>query len=234
MTPRPASPGQPVTASLTRRIIISRALELMDRDGYAAFSMPRLGELLGVRTPSLYHHFKDRDDLMSEIAKQVVRQTDMPGVDESDHWSEHYVALSVNFRRAVLEHRNTAPVLLQFLPRDTMTRLYEITAERLTHVPSIPLRYHVLVLDGLEKLSLGTALIEAMSSRATAEAPFPHLNPETQPHLVEAVAQSAFQGEELFVETVRAFLRGVEAQARAEAEAVAGRRPKRPRLRSAT
>src|SRR5882762_6793046 len=116
---------------LNRRIIVDTALEMMDRDGYTAFSMPRLGDELGVRTPSLYHHFRDRADIMAEVARTVVLKTRLPTWRADAHWTEYFVELAVNFRRSILAHRNTAPVLLQFLPRDVLLPLYEKGAVQL-------------------------------------------------------------------------------------------------------
>lgn len=194
---------------LNRRIIVDTALEMMDRDGYAAFSMPRLGDELGVRTPSLYHHFRDRADIMAEVARTVVLKTPMPVRRPGAPWIEYFVELSVNFRRAILAHRNTAPVLLQFLPRDVLVALYENGAVQLAEHTDIPRSVHVLFLDGLEKLVIGAALIEAVHPEVARTVPFPEVDPLEQPALSAAVEANVLDAEQLFVQTVRAFLNGV-------------------------
>jgi len=197
---------------LNRRIIADTALEMMDRDGYAAFSMPRLGDELGVRTPSLYHHFRDRADILAEVARTVVLKTEVPEQRPDEPWTEYFVELSVNFRRAILRHRNTAPVLLQFLPRDVLLARYEIAAAQLAQQPEVLPSQHVLFMDGLEKLTLGSALVEAVGP-STRTTPFPTATPDAQPLLTAAVRANELDSEQLFVETVRAFLAGVAAAA---------------------
>lgn len=194
---------------LNRRIIVDTALEMMDRDGYAAFSMPRLGDELGVRTPSLYHHFRDRADIMAEVARTVVLKARLPTRRPGAHWTEYFLELAVNFRRAILAHRNTAPVLLQFLPRDVLVPLYENGAVQLTEHTAIPRSAHVLFLDGLEKLIIGAVLIEAIGPVGSRAEPFAGVDPVEQPTLAAAVRANELDAEQLFVRTVRAFLDGV-------------------------
>lgn len=173
---------------LTRRIIADTALRMMDRDGYAAFSLPRLGDELGVRTPSLYHHFRDRADILAEVARTVVLRAELPQHRPGDPWTEYFVRLSVNFRRTILRHHNAAPVLLEFLPRDVLLARYEIATAQLAHHAEVPASQYPVVMDGLEKLTLGSALVEASGPGVRSDEP---------------------DSEQLFVGTVQAFLAGV-------------------------
>jgi TetR/AcrR family tetracycline transcriptional repressor len=193
---------------LTRRIIVRTAIELIDRDGYPAFSMPRLGDELGIRTPSLYHHFKDRAELLAEVARTVVRETEIPARRADAEWMEYFIALSVDFRRTLLRHPNTTPVLLQFLPRDVLTSRYEHSAAILAETTNLPLSSHILVLDGLERLVLGNALVESAVAGGDQN-PFPNLDPARQPRLAAAAAANELDAEQRFVASVQAFLTGV-------------------------
>ncbi|GAA5156136.1 hypothetical protein GCM10023321_31220 [Pseudonocardia eucalypti] len=193
-------------------MIVDTALQLMDTDGYAAFSMPKLGDVLGIRTPSLYHHFRDRAEIMAEVARRVVRETQLPERRSGDHWTEYFVELSTNFRATILRHRNAAPVLVQFLPRDIMTSLYETAAVLLNEVAELPKSQHVLIIDGLERLTIGSALVESSlesgAAPGSARSAFPNVDAERQPHLAEAVRSNERDAEQLFIASVRAFLAG--------------------------
>ena len=193
-------------------MIVDTALQLMDTDGYAAFSMPKLGDVLGIRTPSLYHHFRDRAEIMAEVARRVVRETQLPERRPGDHWTEYFVELSTNFRATILRHRNAAPVLVQFLPRDIMTSLYETAAVLLNEVTELPKSQHVLIIDGLERLTIGSALVESSlesgAAPGAARSAFPNVDAERQPQLAEAVRSNERDAEQLFIASVRAFLAG--------------------------
>ena len=44
------------------------------------------------------------------------------------------MGISLAFRRAVLSHRNAAPILLEFMPRDLLVRNYEIGVQILAEL----------------------------------------------------------------------------------------------------
>jgi AcrR family transcriptional regulator len=180
----------------------------MDRDGFAGFSLPRLGDELGVRTPSLYYHFRDRAELLAAVAREIVRQTDLPELPSNGHWEQWFVELSVNFRRAALRHPKAAPVLLQFLPRDVMTDLYENAAVLLTRSADLDRSRYVLLLDGLEKLTIGTIVVEALRDTHAPDA-FGGVDPDAHPRLAEATTDNPWDAEELFRRAVESFVRGV-------------------------
>jgi hypothetical protein len=75
---------------------------------------------------------------------------------------------------------------VQFLPRDILTARYEDAAELLSGVAGLPTAAHVLILDGLEKLTIGTALIESSSPLRPRQALFTNLDAGRYPHLTAA------------------------------------------------
>ncbi|WP_019875197.1 TetR family transcriptional regulator [Sporichthya polymorpha] len=205
-----ARPSQPL---LTRESVVAAALRIIDAEGLTACSTPRLAREFGVRAPSLYHHFADRADIMAEVARLVVRQTPFPKERDPEKWMDWFVEQAVNFRRTILKHPNVAPILLEFLPRDQLSVLYDSAAELMTEA-GVPVEVHALVLDGLETLTVGAALITATKGAENRSTPFPALNPATDTNLARAVAANPWNTtEELFAEVVRAMLRGAMVQA---------------------
>jgi AcrR family transcriptional regulator len=198
-------PSQPL---LSRKSVVAAALRIIDNEGLAACSTPRLAREFGVRAPSLYHHFTDRADIMAEVARLVVRETPFPRERVPERWMDWFVEQAVNFRRTILRHPNVAPILLEFLPRDQLSALYDSAAELLTEA-QVPIEVHALILDGLETLTVGAALITATKTPGKRTTPFPSVNPRTDRALAAAVKENPWQtSEELFAEVVRAMLRG--------------------------
>lgn len=76
--------GGDVKQPLTRGRILNAALDLADRDGAGAVTMRRVARALGVEAMSLYHHIRDREDLLDGLAETMVRTglpAPPPGLD---------------------------------------------------------------------------------------------------------------------------------------------------------
>ena len=196
--------------------VVAASLRIVDREGLDAFSLPRLARELNVQAPSLYHHFQDRAYILRTVARAIVLATRLPDPAACTTWVDWFVAISTAFRKAVLSHRNAAPILLEFMPRDLLIRNYELGVEILAEI-GVPLDRRILVIDGLDTLTLGASLAEAAKSPARAGQVFGHVEAETEPMLAEALAANTRTAEELFADSIRSFLRGAVPDVPAEA-----------------
>ncbi len=206
LVPRPSSP------LLTRERIVVTALAVIDAEGLPAFSLPRLARELGVRAPSLYHHVADKAEILGAVARAVLLEAPFPPRRSNAVWTEWFVEVSLGVRRTILRHAHAAPLLLEFTPREVLTPTYEIGAELLEEA-GVPRSAHLLVLDGLDQLVLGSSVMEAIRPRERRERRLRDVVAEDTPLLARAVAGDARTSEQLFAETVRSFLRGAVADA---------------------
>jgi len=58
---------------LTRPIIVSQALELLNEAGLEELSLRKVAARLGVKAPSLYWHIADKDDLRAAMGERLLR-----------------------------------------------------------------------------------------------------------------------------------------------------------------
>jgi AcrR family transcriptional regulator len=198
---RPASP------LISHDAVVEASLRIIDDEGLDAFTLPRLARDLNVAAPSLYHHFADRADILRTVARAIVLETRLPDPATCASWVDWFVGISLAFRRAVLSHRNAAPVLLQFMPRDLLVRNYEIGVQVLAQL-GVPPGQRIGVIDGLDTLTLGASLAAAAKSPAQAGQVFPSADPDTAPMLAQEIAGNRRTAEELFADSVRSFLAG--------------------------
>lgn len=198
-------PSQPL---ISRVSVVAASIEIIDTEGLEAFSLPKLAKHLGVRAPSLYHHFADKSEILAAVARQIAGAGPIPRRRPGPDWPEFFVTLALNLRRSILRHRNAAPILLQYLPRDLLISTYEESAQFLAD-SGVPAHLHVQILDGMERITLGAALAEAMRPPSTRTTIFPHVDPESQPVLSRALAENTLTSKQLFEEMVRSFLHGV-------------------------
>ncbi|WP_217554865.1 TetR/AcrR family transcriptional regulator [Streptomyces sp. GbtcB6] len=105
-----ARPRKPLLS--TDRIVLA-ARELVDAEGLAAVSTRRLAAELGVSGPSLYNHFRTKDEILEAVADSVSAQVDL-SMFENGHDRDWRTALhdwAVSYRRALRDHPNIVPVL---------------------------------------------------------------------------------------------------------------------------
>jgi AcrR family transcriptional regulator len=101
--PAPAGPSRPPRGSLTPERIVDESMALLDRDGVAGFSLPKLGRALRVDPTAVYRHFVSKDDLVLAIADRLIGEA-MEGLEPSDCWVDTLVDVATRLRRTYLTH----------------------------------------------------------------------------------------------------------------------------------
>lgn len=200
--------ARPSTPLISRQATIAAALSIIDDEGLDALSLPRLARELNVKAPSFYHHFASKDEILAGVAESIVAETVFPTESAASDWVEWITQLCLNFRTAVLRHRNAAPILMRFLPRDSLVDRYESAAARLVEF-GVPTDLHVQILDGLEKLALGTTIAEAVQPPTRAPVRFRAADPERHPVLTAAGAANRLTQRQTFERAIRSYLLGV-------------------------
>lgn len=199
--------GRPEKPLISRERAARAALDVIDVQGLNALSLEQVARQIGVRAPSLYHHFKDKSELLSEVALCILQDIEAPFVDP-DRWEDTLVGLCVAARRTILLHPNAAPLLLEFFPRRIFLQAYDFW----TSLCPYPPEFQMVILEGSEKLTFGSALFAA-ASRSRGIAAMPEFSASEFPHLAGAVRANVHDDEGLFVETLRTFIAGIAAKA---------------------
>lgn len=124
-----SSPDRP--SRLNREDVLCAALALLNEVGIDALSTRRLAERLGVQSPTLYWHFKNKAALLDAMSEAIVlahqpQAEPAPG----QPWQDWLMSSGRNFRRALLAYRDgarlhagTRPGLPQFASMEARLRL---------------------------------------------------------------------------------------------------------------
>jgi TetR/AcrR family tetracycline transcriptional repressor len=94
---------------LDRKKVVRAALRLLDKVGLDGLTLRRLASELGVQAPALYWHFKNKQELLDEMATRVLVDSiaDMlPG--EQGDWPQWAMSFGKEMRRMLLRHRDGA------------------------------------------------------------------------------------------------------------------------------
>lgn len=188
----------------TRRVIAEQALAIIHQEGLAALSMERLASSLGIRGPSLYHHYADKSEILTEVARLVVLATPLVPEPEPAAWREWQVQQSLGYRRSILAYPNTAPLLLGYRTRELFPDQYERVSSVLVRA-GVPYRYHLVVFETTDRFTFASAMYAARTESAEPEF-FPRLDAEATPTLAEAVDVNPWNPEQIFTQALRHFL----------------------------
>lgn len=103
-----ARPRKPL---LSTDRIVAVAGELIDAEGLAALSTRRLAAELGVSGPSLYNHFRTKDEILEAVADSVSARVDLSVFEDGRDWRTALHEWAVSYRAALRDHPNIVPVL---------------------------------------------------------------------------------------------------------------------------
>lgn len=198
--------GRPSTPLISKIKATQAALHVINTQGLEALSLGEVAKRLNVKAPSLYHHFHNKAELLTEVARSILRQI-RPTRNDDATWEESFVELCVATRRTILRHANAAPLLLQYFPRSLLLSAYDFWTAKCPY----PKEFQMVVLDGAEKLTFGSSLYGAAAKSRDIDA-MPVFDKTRLPALAAAIEHNAFTEEELFIEEVKVFLAGLKAR----------------------
>ncbi len=106
----------PRQAIISRDAILGATLTLADERGLDAVSMRAVAARLGVTPMALYHHVRDKDDLLDGLVERLVTELELP--DASLAPEERLRELANGMRTVAARHPDT---FLMFLRRPVAT-----------------------------------------------------------------------------------------------------------------
>lgn len=109
---------------MNRETVVAEALALLDEVGLDAVSTRRLATRLDVEQPSLYWHFRKKEDLLSAMAEAAMAPHATAQLPEpSDDWREWFLENSRSFRRTLLIRRDGARLHAGLVPGADLDRI---------------------------------------------------------------------------------------------------------------
>lgn len=182
--------------SLERATMIRVALALLDEVGLDGLSMRRLAERLGVQNPALYWHFKNKQELLNEMARMMLADAftgiNPPATNEG--WAEWLAEVAERFRLTLLTHRDGARVIATAdLAESALLTTQELALHVLT-AAGFDLRTALVSVVAIFDYTLGATFEEqtdpdhpTMNSLTALRSRLLSLDPVRFPHLVAAL-----------------------------------------------
>jgi TetR/AcrR family tetracycline transcriptional repressor len=163
---------------LDRKTILQHAFAQLNASGMESLTLRRLAARLNVQAPALYWHFKNKQELLDEMATQVFREAihDGPAMDSDQPWQEWAIAYGIGLRKTLLRYREGARIFSgTYLTDVSLYAALEASLRKLTGT-GFTLRQSVTAMATLYSYTIGFVIEEQ------AVHPFPK---QAGPHAIQ-------------------------------------------------
>lgn len=156
------SVGRPAAPVYTRQDVIRIALKIIDEQGPDNVSMRRIGRELGVTAASLYHYFKNKEEILVSVVRHLLHDVTVPEGEFS--WQEHVIRSTLAYREAVAKHPNAVPLLLTRSWREFGLNVVDKSIRKLDEA-GVPAELHLVIMRASEMLGLASVLFDKHSNK---------------------------------------------------------------------
>lgn len=155
---------------LDRQSILQQAFVSLNDAGLEKLTLRRLAAGLGVQAPAIYWHFRNKQDLLDEMATQVMHGLagQIPFLEDVDGWQDWCFEFGARLRRTLLSYRDGARMFSgTYLTDATLYAAMERNLETLVRT-GFSLRQSVVALTSLYSYTVGF-VIEEQAMRDTPD-----------------------------------------------------------------
>jgi len=94
---------------ISREAIVNAALAILETDGADGLSMRKVGAACGMRGPSLYWHFQNKDELLDEMVDSALAGVDVG--DPAQPWIDQVATIARSLRDVLRAHPGLASIV---------------------------------------------------------------------------------------------------------------------------
>ena len=193
--------ARPKGPLISKRKTLEAALHIIDTEGLDALIVRRLAIELNINAASLYHHFRNKQEILVGAAMLALSEVRTPETHDEE-WPVWLRRNGDRLRRALVAHPDLIPIMMR---RDLLgigVAELESTAALLEE-EGVPVGAIAPILDYGELLAIVCALAETEHRAAVRARPS-----EKHPHLRRAYLRRSTSIDQIFAE---AYTAGVEA-----------------------
>ncbi|PSL01846.1 TetR family transcriptional regulator [Haloactinopolyspora alba] len=203
----------------SRAQILAAARRLIDRDGWERLTIRRLAAELGVGATTLYHHVRDREDLLVQLINDIADQTPFPELPSAPR--DRIVVAAAAIHDGLAAHRWATEIIATdgFLDRlgESALRMVETIVAGAIDCGCTP-DQAVDVFRGVWYYTVGEIVVRANSDQPQDETArsadrdvfFSNLDASQHPHLA-AIGDRwpALAARDTYLQGLRAFVDGL-------------------------
>jgi TetR/AcrR family transcriptional regulator, tetracycline repressor protein len=94
--------------------VVRAGLEILDEEGLERVTLRQIASRLGVQAPALYWHFKDKSDIIDDMAQAILKDggfEDLVVPLDKNAWTGWLTDTAHSLRHAMLSHREGARIV---------------------------------------------------------------------------------------------------------------------------
>ncbi|HUC89262.1 MAG TPA: TetR/AcrR family transcriptional regulator C-terminal domain-containing protein [Patescibacteria group bacterium] len=122
--------------NLRQEQIIAAALKILGSEGLSSLSLREIAKCLDMQAPTLYWHFKNKEDLVDYMAEAILQKEfkDLRPRQENETWQDWLMAHMGQLRKAMLAYPDGGRVVAgaHLYPAVTLARSFEYSLVSLT------------------------------------------------------------------------------------------------------
>jgi len=159
--------GRPKVPLISKRATLEAALRIIDEEGLEELSIRRLARELDINGASLYHHFRNKEDILlgsAQLALEEARLLDSPDVS----WRDWFIDQARLYRRALLDHPALVTVILKQHPHRIALEFYD-KAVRILLQSGVPRPAIIPLIESMESFTFGSVLYTTAAQNDTED-----------------------------------------------------------------
>lgn len=148
--------GRPKVPLISKRTTLETALRIIDEEGLEELSIRRLARELDINGASLYHHFRNKEEILlgsARLALDDARLLESPG----ESWRDWFIEQARLYRRVLLDHPALVSVILMQHPHRIALEFYNESV-RILFESGVPRSAIIPLIESIESFTFGTVL----------------------------------------------------------------------------
>jgi TetR/AcrR family tetracycline transcriptional repressor len=144
---------------------VAVALAVIDRDGLDGFNIRKLANEVGVNPSSLYHHFRDKNDILSQVCRLVLDEARVVApLRVQASWQEYVKKSVARYRRALMDHPNVAPLMTPTAPLGQFGKSLGHRGIAVLLEQGVPTKFVYAIVDSINSLAYGSAMLNPQAA----------------------------------------------------------------------
>lgn len=151
--------------ALNKVQIIKESLNLLNESGLEGVTLRKLATKLGVQAPALYWHFKNKNELVTEMAEAILQMefVNIPVRQVDESWQNWLTLIFNRLRKALLSHTDGGRVVAGAHLSLTMANISEKAINTLLNA-GVNLRESRLIVLTATRFTFGHVIEEQTSN----------------------------------------------------------------------